>query len=69
MKTIPCSVEGCSEVFTTNEAVSSSAKFLCRNHTEKVEIKTSLHWAVSAPREESPRGPSVEDDYSEESFA
>lgn len=30
---IKCSVEGCDQIFSTTEPVSSDAAFLCREHT------------------------------------
>lgn len=38
MNEIKCKIEGCKEVFKTEEAVSSGARFICKNHPRTVQL-------------------------------
>ena len=39
MNEIKCKVEGCTEVFRTEEPVSLKARFICKNHPKEVQIR------------------------------
>ena len=77
MSKIKCNAEGCSQVFETNEPVSSVVRFLCVKHTRVSAAERpknlSLRWFAehSDPLESSLElniPGFVEDNYGEESF-
>ena len=39
MNEIRCLVKGCSEVFKTEEPVSSNARFICKNHPKETQVR------------------------------
>lgn len=38
---IQCKIEGCTEVFKTEEDISSNARFICRNHPRSVQVEAA----------------------------
>ena len=38
MNEVKCKIEGCKEVFKTEEAVSAEARFICKNHPRTVQL-------------------------------
>ena len=41
MNEVPCVIAGCYEVFKTEEIVSKSARFVCKNHPRDVQVRVS----------------------------
>src|ERR1022692_1210233 len=39
MNVVKCAIEGCSEEFRTNGAISANARFICKNHPRVVQKK------------------------------
>jgi hypothetical protein len=39
MSLVKCAIEGCKESFTTGEAVSTAARFICKNHPRSVQLR------------------------------
>jgi hypothetical protein len=38
MNEVKCKIEGCKEVFKTEEAVSAECRFICKNHPRTVQL-------------------------------
>ena len=41
MNEIKCRIEGCTEVFKTEEAVSRNAGFICKNHSREEQVRAA----------------------------
>ena len=41
MNTIKCKIDECSSVFTTEEAVSPNAQYICKNHNRAIQVRAA----------------------------